>query len=92
MNPLDRLLQDELHRLLDRIAACTREGVVGSAGQDPEVAARLASAEQRLADLRAALLERYGEWYEAMEECERAWTLADSDARAPSSPADLRAA
>jgi hypothetical protein len=76
MNPLDRLLQDELNRLLDRIAASTGEGAVseGLRGR-PELRVRIEQVESRLAGLRADMLERYAEWTRALEECEGLWAL-----------------
>ena len=77
MNPLDRLLRDELNRLLDRIAATTRAGVARvSARQLPEIRARLDEAEARLAAKRQALLEQYAGWQEALEVCEDLWAVA----------------
>lgn len=77
MNPLDRLLRDELNRLLDRIAASTRAGVAGaSARQLPDLRARLDEAEARLAAKRQALLEQYAGWQEALDACEGLWAIA----------------
>jgi hypothetical protein len=80
MNPLDRLLRDELNRLLDRIAASTKTGVVKvSANQLPDLRARLDEAEARLAATRQALLEQYGGWQEALDACEDLWALAQME-------------
>jgi len=77
MNPLDCLLRDELNRLLDRIAASTRAGVVKvSARQLPDLRARLDEAEGRLAAKRQALLEQYAGWQEALDSCEGLWAVA----------------
>ncbi len=77
MNPLDRLLRDELNRLLDRIAASTRAGVAkASARQLPDLRARLDEAESRLAARRQALLEQYADWQEALDACEDLWAVA----------------
>ncbi len=77
MNPLDRLLRDELNRLLDRIAASTRAGVAkASARQLPDLRARLDEAEARLAAKRQALLEQYADWQEALDACEDLWAVA----------------
>jgi predicted DNA-binding protein len=75
MNTLERLLQDELHRLLDRIAA--RAGADTAAGLPLELRARIDRAEDRLSTLRTALLEGYVEWARAIEECEDLWALAE---------------
>jgi len=77
MNSLDRLLRDELNRLLDRIAASTRAGVVKvSARQLPDLRARLDGAEGRLAAKRQTLLEQYAGWQEALDSCEDLWAVA----------------
>src|SRR5437879_13677731 len=49
MNPLDRLLRDEMNRLLDRLGASTKRGVgTASARHLPEVRERLDMPEARL--------------------------------------------
>jgi len=75
MNGLERLLQDELNRLVDRIAA--RAGQEPAAGVTPELKARIDRSEDRLTGLRAALLDGYAEWVRAMDECEDLWALAE---------------
>lgn len=75
MNTLGRLLQDELNRLLDRIAA--RTGADTAAGLPPELKARLDRSEERLSGLRTALLDGYAEWTRVIEECEDLWVLAE---------------
>jgi len=75
MNALDRLLQDELNRLVDRIAA--RAGQETAAGVTPDLKARIDRSEDRLTGLRAALLDGYAEWVRAMDECEDLWALAE---------------
>jgi hypothetical protein len=75
MNTLERLLQDDLNRLLDRIAA--RTGADTAAGLPSELRARIDRSEDRLSGLRTALLEGYAEWACAIEECEDLWVLAE---------------
>jgi hypothetical protein len=87
MNALEHLLDDELNRLLDRIAAATRPGTVGAtAGQHPELRSRIEQVESRLAQLRQALLARYAEWQEGIEECENLWAVAELESDGPSAP------
>lgn len=74
MNTLERLLQDELNRLVDRIAV--RAGEDTAAGLKPDLKARIERSENRLTGLRAALLDGYAEWARAIEECEDQWALA----------------
>ncbi len=84
MNPLEHLLNDELSRLLDRIAVSTRSGTVGTtASEHPDLRARIEQAESRLAGLRAALLARYAEWQEAIEESENLWAVAELEKDGP---------
>ena len=62
MNPMDRLLHDELHHLLDRIAASTRAGVAkASERQLPDLRLRLDEAEARLSAKRQVLLDHSDE-------------------------------
>ena len=75
MNALERLLQEELNHLVDRIAA--RAGQETAAGIKPDLKARVERSEERLTRLRAALLDGYAEWTRAIEECEDLWALAE---------------
>ena len=74
MNTLDRLLQDELNRLLDRVAVRAGEGA--AAGLKSDLRAPLERCEERLTALRAALLDGYEEWARTLEECEDLWAVA----------------
>src|SRR4026208_430890 len=85
MNTLERLLQDDLNRLVDRIAARmsaeTGAGMAGGprpgAGMAGELKARIDRSEDRVSGLRTALLDGYAEWARAIEECEDLWVLAE---------------
>src|SRR5260370_396275 len=58
MNPVDRLLRDEMNQLLDRIAATVPEGSLPAAtARDPTLPARLDETEARLPPPRPTLLE-----------------------------------
>ena len=74
MNTLERMLQDELNRLLDRIAV--RAGEDATAGLKSDLRASIERCEERLTALRAALLDGYAEWTRALEECEDVWAVA----------------
>src|SRR5712664_2657835 len=77
MNPLDRLLRDEMNRLLDRLGASTKRGVgTASARHLPELRDRLDAAEARLTAARQTLLAQYEEWQGALGACEDLWALA----------------
>jgi hypothetical protein len=90
MSHFERLLQDDLNRLIDRIAVRAGEGA--TAGLKSDLKTRIERAEDRLTVLRAALLEGYGEWARAIEECEDLWALAGLRRDAPEGAAQLRAA
>lgn len=84
MNPFEKLMQDELNRLVDRIAA--RAGDDTAAGLKPELKVRIDRCEGRLTELRAALLDGYAEWTRALDECEDLWTVAGLRRDAPETP------
>jgi hypothetical protein len=74
MNALERLLQDELNRLLDRVAVRAGEGT--AAGLKSDLRAPIERCEERLTALRTALLDGYDEWARTLEECEDLWAVA----------------
>jgi hypothetical protein len=74
MNGLEKLLQDELNRLVDRVAA--RVGDDTTAGLKSDLKAHVERCEDRMTALRAALLDGYAEWSRALEECEDLWAVA----------------
>jgi hypothetical protein len=77
MNPLDRVLHEELTNLIDRIATSVPEGSLAQAAADnPLLRARLDEADAQLASARASLLEGYGRWQRALEDMENLWALA----------------
>lgn len=90
MNHFERLLQDDLNRLVDRIAV--RAGEDTAAGLKSDLRTRIERSEDRLTVLRAALLEGYAEWARAIEACEDLWALAGLRREAPEAAAQLRAA
>jgi hypothetical protein len=92
MNSLDQLLQDDLHRLIDRIAATAEQNVaIESLAGRTELARRLGDAETRLSALRLDLLSGYLAWQEALQECGDLWALAALSVE-PTTCAELRAA
>jgi hypothetical protein len=92
MNALERLLQDDLNHLVDRLAITTPEGLVpGCAERRPDLSAQLVESETRLSAARQDLLERYAVWRDALAECGDLWALAELAAASPA-PADRRAA
>ena len=74
--PLARLLQDEMNRLLDRLAGALPEGIAATlALEDPDLAARIDAEEARLTALRAALLDGYRQWEDSLRTLEDLWAL-----------------
>jgi hypothetical protein len=81
MNPMERLLQDELYGLTDRIASQVGGRTVsGVPTLQPELYRRTEEASQRLSELREELLGRYAEWRALLETSEALWTLAEEAA------------
>lgn len=77
MNLIERVLQDEVTYLLDRLATTVTPGSLAETRTArPPMAARLDEAEARLAAAREALLEDYGRWRRALEDVENFWALA----------------
>jgi hypothetical protein len=77
MNPVERLLFDELTHLLDRIATSVPPGSLGDARSvSPALKARLDETDAQLATIRASMLEGYGRWRRALEDVENLWALA----------------
>ncbi len=93
MNPLERLLQDDLHHLTDRISAATREGTVTECvSRHPQLLARIQAAESSLTRTRQTLLDEYAVWRAALEGYADLWALADLAAEPPPMCAPRQAA
>lgn len=90
MNHLERLLEDDLNHLVDRIAARAEDEA--GYGLEPDLKARIERSEERLTGIRAALLDGYAEWGRALEECEDLWALAGLRQEAGEAAAQPRAA
>jgi len=90
MNHLERLLEDDLKHLVDRIAALAEDETV--LGLKPDLKARIERSEERLTGIRGALLEGYAEWGRALGECEDLWALAGLRREADEAAAQPRAA
>ena len=76
MNPVERLLHEEVTHFLDRLASSVPPGGVTSHAMTPGVRTRLDEAEAQLAQARASLMEGYGRWRRALEDVENLWALA----------------
>jgi hypothetical protein len=76
MNPVERLLQEEITHFVDRLASSVPAEAVTSHAMTPAVRTRLDDAEVQLAHARASLMEGYGRWRRALEDVENLWALA----------------
>jgi hypothetical protein len=75
MNPVERLLYEEVTHFIDRLATSVAPGAAVPTAI-PATRARLDDAETDLAIARAAMMEGYGRWRRALEEVENLWALA----------------
>jgi hypothetical protein len=76
MNPIERLLQDEVTRFVDRLASSVPPGGITSPAMTTAARTRLDDAEAQLAQARATLMEGYGRWRRALDDVENLWALA----------------
>jgi hypothetical protein len=83
MDTMERVLQDDLNRLSDRLAAgLSGDTAAGVRLWDPDLYQRLEAVSGRLADLRQDLTDRYAAWLLALDECEALWAAAEAGAPA----------
>jgi hypothetical protein len=92
MNPVERLLHQEVTHFLDRLASSVPGEGVTSHALSPAVRTRLDDAEAQLALARAALMEGYGRWRRALEDLENLWALAAWRSSAAEEPREHAAA
>ena len=77
MNAMERVLSDDLARLIDGLTMSIPEGAFeGIRAASPTLRARLDQLEATLATTRASLVEGYGRWTRALDDLENAWALA----------------
>lgn len=89
MNPVERVLYEEVTHLLDRLATSVPEGSLERVrATNPDLSARLDGAEAELAVTRQVVLEAYGRWRRALEEIENLWALAGASSGAAEEPVD----
>jgi hypothetical protein len=76
MNPLERVLHQELTGLLDRLATSVPPGGFETIrAANPTLKTRLDDADAKLAAVRESLLDSYGRWRRALEDLENLWAL-----------------
>jgi hypothetical protein len=77
MNSMERVLSDDLSRLIDRLSASIPEGAFERIrATTPSLATRLDGLEATLGSLRASLIEDYARWARAIDDLENVWALA----------------
>jgi hypothetical protein len=77
MNPVERVLDDEVSRLIDRLASSMPGGSLAAmTALHPALRGRVDQVEAGLADVRGTLLEAYGRWRRGLEDLENVWALA----------------
>ena len=76
MNAMERVLSDDLSRLIDRLAGSIPVGACERIRATPALAARLDDLEAAAGTARAALVEDYARWMRALDDLERAWSVA----------------
>ncbi len=95
MNAVEQVLNDELSRLMDRLAASLPGGCLAEvSARNPGLGRRLDEADAQLAAARQAILEGYGRWRRALEDVENLWALAawrSAAEEAPEEPAAVAA-
>jgi hypothetical protein len=89
MNPVERVLHQELIGLLDRLATSVPDGTLQAIrAANPTLKARLDDADAKMATLRATLLDDYGRWRRALEDLENLWALGAWRSAAAEEPAE----
>ncbi|MGH7393268.1 MAG: hypothetical protein ACREM3_28010 [Candidatus Rokuibacteriota bacterium] len=74
---MERVLDEEVERLLDRLSGSIPGGCLEATGaRHPSLRRRLDEVEAQMAALRAAVLEGYGRWRRSLEDVENLWALA----------------
>jgi hypothetical protein len=77
MNAVERALNDDLERLLDRLAASVPDQCLETVvATHPTLRVRLDEVEAQMAVVRATILDGYGRWRRALEDVENLWALA----------------
>ncbi len=92
MNAVDVVLQDELARLMDRLAAAVPGGSLEATSvANPTLRSRLDEMDGSLAMARASLLEDYGRWRRTLDDLESHWALASWASGTTELPAEYAA-
>lgn len=74
---MERLLHEEITRLMDRLAATVPgDGIERIRGTNPTLSQRLDEMDATLAGIRSSLMDGYGRWSRALDDLENLWALA----------------
>ena len=77
MNQMERVLSDDLVRLIDRLAASIPDGAFDRIRTTtPTLRARLDQMEATLAAAHGSLVGAYGRWAQVLDDLENVWALA----------------
>lgn len=77
MNTMERLLHEEITRLMDRLAvAVPEDGIERIRSTNPTLSQRLDEMDATLAGIRSSLMDGYGRWSRALDDLENLWALA----------------
>ena len=77
MNAMERMLSDELTRLIDRLAGSIPEGSFERIrAVTPTLATRLVDLEARLATVQTSMVENSARWRQTLDDLENVWALA----------------
>jgi hypothetical protein len=77
MNPMERVLSNDLTRLIDRLSASIPEGALDRIrATTPTLMRRHDELEAILAGARASLMENYARWARGLDDLENVWALA----------------
>jgi hypothetical protein len=77
MNAMEQLLQEDLNRLIDRLATMDDSRVGDCLARRPDLLSQLTEIESRVSSVRLALVAGYAAWREALAECDDLWALAE---------------
>jgi hypothetical protein len=90
MNRMERVLNEEIGGLLERLAGSVPGGCLEAvAARNPGLRKRLDEVEGQMAAVRAAILEGYGRWRRGLEDVENLWALAAWKSAAPEATGEV---
>jgi hypothetical protein len=90
MRGIEGVLQDELNRLLDRIAAAAPAGLVELVSDQRDLRAQIDAAEGRMAALRQEIRDAYDRWGDSLERYAELWSMASAEGAKVAEPSAPR--